>query len=86
MSDEWVELPKGAFTVKGLVKASGATSSYISRLCREGRLDALKVQGVWLIQPESAERWLRSDRKRGPKPKGTTSERGQQLEMDLNGE
>ena len=86
MSDEWVHLEKAAFTVKGVVKASGATSGYIRRLCREGRLDAVKVGGAWLIDQDSVDRWLRSDRKPGPKPKGTQPTGGEQLPMDLNGE
>lgn len=84
MSDELVELPEGAFTVKGLVKVSGATSSYISRLCRDGRLDAVKASGVWLIDQQSARRWLRTRRGPGRPPAGTRPERGEQLELGVD--
>ena len=46
------------YTAKALADRVGITSSYIQRLCRQGRLECVKFGGYWLIQPEEAERFI----------------------------
>jgi len=73
------------WTTDELAKAGGVTNDHIARLCRQGRLEAWKIQGVWLIFDDSARRWLASTRLPGRPPKGSRPT-GQQLELDLDNE
>ena len=71
------------WSTQEVAEASDTTREYIARLCREGRLDCVKVSGVWLIRDYSVDRWLRSSRKVGRPPKGSKPEGGKQLGLDL---
>jgi len=47
-------------TPKELAERAQVDVSYIQRLCRHGRIKAMKPGGRdWLIPDEEAERWLR---------------------------
>ena len=75
------------WTTGKLADAAGATSGYISQLCREGRLDAEKVGRDWMIVDESARRWLASPRKVGrPRKDEARPNGGDQLVLDLDSE
>jgi len=62
---ERIPLTEFAVTVAALAEAGGVTPGYISRLCRDGRLKAIKLGTVWLIAERSAERWLEHRAGRG---------------------
>ena len=55
-------------TPEQLAERVGVSASYISRLCRQGRIKASKPGGRdWLIPDDEAERWLREREKKRKK-------------------
>jgi hypothetical protein len=47
----------------------GLSAAYLRRLCIRGIVSATKFGNSWAIDTASLERYLASERKRGPKPK-----------------
>jgi len=41
-----------------LAKRAGVSTSYICRLCRQGKIEAVKVGNSWIIERDEAQRWL----------------------------
>jgi len=74
------------WTTDEVASAGGVSPEYIARLCRDARLECVKIKGVWFIWDDSARRWLASDRTPGPKPGSRDSLGGEQLELDLDSE
>lgn len=48
-------------------KLAGFTTSYLQRLLREGRIEGVKLDAVWLVYEDSLTAFLAQPRKRGPK-------------------
>ena len=48
-------------------RIAGFTTSYIQRLLREGRIEGVKLDAVWLVYEDSLAAFLAQPRKRGPK-------------------
>jgi hypothetical protein len=46
------------YTAATLARAAEVTGSYIRRLCREGRIDCMKVGRIWFISHEEGRRFL----------------------------
>ena len=61
-------------TVKQVAEAAGVTGGRIRQLILAGDLVCVKIAGAWFIDPESAAKWIASDRKPGPKAKGVGDE------------
>jgi excisionase family DNA binding protein len=53
------------YTASSLARAAGVSVVYIARLCRQGKLRAMKLKSVWLIPREAGDAWLEA-RKREP--------------------
>jgi len=66
-----------------LAEAAGVSVGYISKLCRDERLVAFKIGNNWVIEDESARRWLRTRRKPGRPPKDERERDAEQLDLDL---
>ena len=49
---------KDTMTAQDLAKKAGVSQSYISRLCRQGRVKARKLGPVWLISQDAAQDYL----------------------------
>lgn len=48
-----------AFTASSLAEAAGIDKSYIARLCRQGKIPAIKLNPqTWLIRYEDGAAWL----------------------------
>jgi len=47
------------FTASSLAEAAGVDNSYIARLCRQGKIPAIKLNPqTWLIRYEDGAAWL----------------------------
>lgn len=63
----------------------GVTVGYVSRLCKTGRLRAVKRQGVWFIERDSVVSWLRTRRGPGrPSPSPAPEPEAEQLDLDFD--
>ena len=51
-------MTEDTMTAQDLAEKAGVSQSYISRLCRRGRIKARKLGPVWLISPEAAQDYL----------------------------
>ena len=74
-------------TTDEVAEELGVTVGYVSRLCKTGRLRAVKRQGVWLVDRDSVVRWRRTKRGRGrpsPSPSPSPEPEPEQLDLDLN--
>ena len=47
-----------AWTATSLAQAAGIDRSYVSRLCRQGKIVAQKFGQAWMIPYEEGQRWL----------------------------
>lgn len=47
-----------AWTATSLAQAAGVDSSYIARLCRQGKIAAQKFGQAWMIPYAEGRRWL----------------------------
>ena len=47
-----------AWTATSLAAAAGVDSSYIARLCRQGKIAAQKFGQAWMIPYTEGQRWL----------------------------
>ena len=55
-------------TVKAVAEAGGVSMRRVQELCQNGRIDAFKFGGIWLILEQSAYYWVNSPRKTGRPP------------------
>ena len=66
MSDEWI-------SVRDAAKLTGYNKEHITRLIREGKIEAKKFSIVWQISRDSLQAYIAKAEKlgnrRGPKPK-----------------
>jgi len=46
------------FTATSLAEAADIDASYIARLCRQGKIKAMKFGQAWMIPYEEGRRWL----------------------------
>ena len=50
------------YTAASLARAAGVHRSYVARLCRQGKIEADKVGGHWIIAHDVGLRWINSRR------------------------
>lgn len=60
---------EGYMTTEEAAEALGVGAQWVRDLCNEGRLEAEKVGGIWLIKIKSVENFQRKTP--GPKPTGS---------------
>jgi len=84
MDGKRIALADFVWTTVALAEEAGVTVSYVGRLCRQGRLDAMWVGGRWLIADESARRWMRTRRGPGRPRADDRPPGGEQLDLDLH--
>jgi len=81
--DSWQETATivDVMTTAEVAKAGDVSQAYVRQLIQDGRLQAVKVSGRWLVERGSVVRWLRTRRGRGRPPEGTRPKGGEQLEL-----
>ena len=64
-----------------IAESAGISERRVRQLIAEGRLNAVKLGGVWIIDRESFWRWLRTRRGPGRPSKDERPETGKQLRL-----
>ena len=57
----------GIETTSSVAEKAGIDSSVVRRALYSGRLAGLKIGGTWVIDAESADRWIKTRRKGRPR-------------------
>jgi len=61
--------PGSDYNAASLAAAAGVHKSYVARLCRAGRIPAVKVADtIWVISYEDGQAWLATHKKRKTEP------------------
>jgi hypothetical protein len=53
-----MDMREQPYTAAALAREADVSRTYVARLCRQGKLEAVKVGGIWIITPEVAKAWL----------------------------
>jgi len=82
--DDWREIATvdETMSTRQVAERVGVTPEHVALLCRQGKLDAVKVGREWLVYEGSVMRWLRT-RKMGRPRKDERKPGGEQRRLDL---